>query len=390
MLHYTIIAKIDPVEQTLQAEATVTFPGDKLRFCLHKDLAIEKIEGPMSWNYSDAGIPFAPEARGIDLTMGDSSENAVHTVTFKYHGRLGITSAWEVNRISPNWTELGLYTPWYPLSAPMQNAVFSVELHLPPQYALLSTGQTVEKNGCWFVEQSVPALDCTLIIAPGFLVSQAAQNGAVVRASYTETSAEPAAAVFSRIGAKVLNWYNAKFGSTDVNPIDICIAPRLKGGGYARRGFIVFAADMSMDDEVVLFRYIGHEFAHLWWYRANTSTWEDWLNESLAEFSALLAVRNLLGQDTFARLLAVRREKAMNLPPVRGINREAEEAHSVLYYKGCVFLADLEAEIGEDQFAAFLQELVQRQAADTAEFLKILADFAGKEVMEEFSAKLGS
>jgi len=391
MLNYSIVVKIDPGQQTLEAEATVTFPADwdKPKFCLHRDLKLDALEGATGYRFTEDTVPFVYEARCLDLELPEGIAGP-HTATFKYHGKLGIISEWETNRITPEWTELGLYTPWYPLSVPMQNAVFSVEVQVPSQYSVLSTGDTVKKDGCWQIEQSVPALDCTLIIARDFRVREAEPSGAAVRTSFIEARAEPAAEAFARIGAEVLEWCNACFGPTDVNPVDIVIVPREKGGGYARRGFIVFEADLDLDNYNPLYRYIAHEFSHLWWYKADTSTWEDWLNESLAEFSALMAVRDLLGPESFDKMLAFRQKKAENLPPIKGIDRQDDEAHAVLYHKGCVFLAELEAEMGKDKFLTFLRLLLQRQIATTELFLATLAEIGGDAAAQGFAAKLES
>lgn len=392
MLRYEITARINPHELRLEAEAAVTFPAhwEQPKFCLHKDLVLDTVEGQVcSYSFAEAGIPYSLEARGIELDLsGDSAGE--RTVHFKYHGKLGITSSWEVNRISPPWTELGLYTPWYPLSAPMQPAVFSVKLYLPQGFSVLASGEVSPSPDGWQIEQTHPNLDCTLIISPNFQFEEAGTGRAAVRAYYTQDSSHPAAAVFARAGAEMLHWFNAKFGSTDVSPVEIVIAPRDKGGGYARRGFIVFTADLNLDDRVTLYRYIGHEFAHLWWYRASTSTWEDWLNEALAEYSSLLAIRDLLGQETYIQLVDIRREKSRNLPPIRGISRDAKEAPAVLYLKGCVFLAELEEELGKEKFFAFMGELVRHRLKDTEEFLAILAEIGGESRAEEFARKLTS
>jgi len=36
-----------------------------------------------------------------------------------------------------------------------------------------------------------------------------------------------------------------------------------------------------------------------WWANAPVNSWEDWLNESFAEYSALMAVRELFGAERF-------------------------------------------------------------------------------------------
>ena len=390
MLRYTVKASIDPGEQVLDADVIVKIQPEagsrSLKFCLHRDLALETVEGKnvSGVTYGDPQFQFAPEAITINVAIG-TFEGLEQEIRFKYRGRLGITSSWEVNRVSPQWIELGLYTPWFPLALPMQNAEFSIQMTLPPEYTLISSGDT--KQG-WFVSQNFASTDCTLVAAPNFLVKHAEKDGSIVTASYTESRSQPDAAFFSSVGAEVLNWFTRTLGDIGADRVDIVIAPRIKGGGYARRGFIMFTSDSNLDDKPKVYRYIAHEFAHLWWYRADVTTWEDWLNESLAEFSALLVIRQLLGLETYTRMLEVRKNKAQNLPPIAGISRDSADAHTVLYFKGAVLLAELEAEIGEESFLGFLQELVRLETRTTAGFMEVLTRIAGEETAAAFAVKL--
>lgn len=390
-LEYNITASIDPVNQTLAAKARVKAAGSRQPvFCLHKDLKLIAVTGANVESFQlaeETDFPFAPEARAIHLGLNPGPTGEIE---FEYQGRLGITSDWEVNRLTPDWIELGLYTPWFPLALPLAAAKFSAAISLPPEYRLIAGGECRRLGGLWRVEQPVPTYDCSFIAAPHFREVRTQVDGAVVTASYSSPTEEESAREFSCRGAAVLAYFSSAFGGTEESEVHIVIAPRQKGGGYARRGLIVFGGSLGVDlaDKARIYRYIGHEFAHLWWYKAETTTWEDWLNESLAEFSALMAAREILGDGVFDRLLAERRSKAKDLPPLKGIDRSAEQAHPVLYAKGCVLLADLEGRLGRPEFLVFLRELLRQQVRETSGFLAMLTRIGGKDVATEFAKKL--
>lgn len=391
LLEYRIFARIDPISQILEAKVKVkTGSRQLLTFCLHKDLNLLAITGASVKAFhpeEKVDFPFAPEARAIRLEYSKGTPSALE---FEYRGRLGITSDWEVNRLTGEWIELGLYTPWFPLALPLTEAKFYAEISLPPGYRLIASGVTRRGDGLWQVEQHIPSYDCSFVAAPGFREVRAQANEAIVIASHSNPEEQELAREFSRSGAEILAFFNDAFGRVQEDEVHIVIAPRLKGGGYARRSFIVFGGGPGLDlaEKTPIYWYIAHEFAHLWWYKAETTTWEDWLNESLAEFSALMAVRKLLGEDMFEQLLAERRQKAKDLPPLMGIDRSSEQAHTVLYDKGCVLLAELEEQLGRYEFLMFLRELIRREVAETEQFLSVLALAGGKEAARGFAKKL--
>lgn len=392
MLKYTADLEIDPKQQTIRAKVVLAgdgFTRGRSNFCLHRDLVLDSVTGEYVRGYEFGGksdFPFAPEggALGVDLAESEGREQEIQ---FRYHGQLGIL-AWGVNRITPEWSELGLYTPWFPLPTPSRDGTFAVKLRLPPGFQLVSSGKVRQEEGFSYVDQSFPASDCTLLIAPSFLRKVSRKNEALVAANYVDEKVEATAAQYAKAGAEILDWYNDFFQKPYPANVNIVIAPRQEGGGYARRGFIVFGSDLTLEDSVRIYRYIAHEFAHLWWHGADSTTWEDWLNESFAEYSALLAVRGLLGRKSYDDLLQARREKAVNLPPIMGIDRQADECFAVLYYKGCVLLAELEQELGESKFRALLRELIRRRVRTTATFTAVLAQVWGERVARSFSEKL--
>jgi aminopeptidase N len=149
--------------------------------------------------------------------------------------------------------------------------------------------------------------------------------------------------------------------------------PKLRikqGGGYARKGFIVLPPEEKPDEES--FRYIAHEIAHLWWMHAPSASWEDWLNESFAEYSALMALRERFDDKTFREFLGRKGERIKDLPPILGLRREDEKAFDVLYNKGPLILSKLESRVGKQSFIRILREWSARKVRLTSEFMSVL------------------
>ena len=118
------------------------------------------------------------------------------------------------------------------------------------------------------------------------------------------------------------------------------------------------------------------------------STWEDWLNESFAEFSAVKAVAAKLGAEKLPELMAKKRERTQGLPPIKGIPRDHEKAYFVLYDKGALVLQELEEIVGQEAFDQLLRLRIQEDINTTQEFLALLAKIAGQETAELFAAWL--
>ncbi len=90
-----------------------------------------------------------------------------------------------------------------------------------------------------------------------------------------------------------------------------------------------------------LLRYLAHEAAHFWWTLAPADTWEDWLNESFAEYSALLLIRDRFGEEEFRTRMDRKRESAEGTPPIWGFDRgdtsteeKSMQVQAVLYNAG--------------------------------------------------------
>jgi aminopeptidase N len=188
----------------------------------------------------------------------------------------------------------------------------------------------------------------------------------------------------------IYKFYNKWFGDTEVQDMCLVISKRDKGGGYSRRGglFLGGVSDSSyLNNRIDYIRYVGHEIAHFWWYGAD-GNWEDWLNESFAEYSAMILIRELRGEEEFSKILNDKKNKSSSLPPIWELPRNSSFAETVLYSKGPVLLNELEGKIGSKKFLKLCKARISKNIKDTSDFLKILKDSEGQEIANWFERSL--
>ena len=156
-------------------------------------------------------------------------------------------------------------------------------------------------------------------------------------------------------------------------------------GGCFRKCYFILPKTEKVQES---YFNVAHELSHYWWSKANQQN--AWLNESFAEYSAMLATRRFQGMEAYNRILEQKKKNSMNLPPIYGFDRTTNRSQTprVLYSKGPIRLSDLESEIGEAKFMAFLQQATAAKVRDTDRLIEVLAHVSSREVADRFLAKL--
>jgi aminopeptidase N len=170
----------------------------------------------------------------------------------------------------------------------------------------------------------------------------------------------------------------------------LVVSKRDKGGGYSRKGglFLGGINDSNyLSERTDYVQYLGHEIAHFWWQGA-TGNWEDWLNESFAEYSALNLIKELSSKEEFNTKLNIKRSESSNTPPIWGISRSDPSAEQVLYSKGVVLLNELEEKIGKNKFLELYRARIDKKINNTLDFLNLIKDTGGKETADWFVQSL--
>lgn len=388
---YDIDVKIDVENHFLFSNVELTYycnaPCRKeLHFYIYKDLQVESVICDRKFTYEISNQianwnPFVLESKLIKINLAEPIHEGFMRISFQYKGFLNIVSEYGVNRLSKNWIELGLYTPWFPLAENLDEALFNVKLEIDDEYEVIHS----KREGKYLIiRQPFVSPDCTIIASNSFKSINNKSINPKVNVYYTTDQNETSAYQIVKWVLVILEQYQ-RFGVVENPELSLVIAPREDGGGYARTGLIVLTPSDYEDDEDY-FIFIAHELAHLWWNRAKTDSWEDWLNESFAEYSALIALREVFGEKTFNAKIQKYIQESKGLPPIKNISRRHEEIHKVLYVKGPVILYRLENFITREKFLNLLYKVYLKKINSTEKFMEelvIIANLEAKKYLEK-------
>jgi hypothetical protein len=301
-------------------------------------------------------------------------------ITIEYAGSLK-----DIYNRDHKFLELGLDWFWYPTHKNTSEFKFLYRLAVKtdePNFQLVSNGRIAKNAKGWLVTSRVPDFDIDLILGEGLKINTDRQGTYNLQVVSKGMPDDTSTALLAGI-KDALDFYNSTFGSFDPQrEVTGVFRPYLEPQfGYFRKGYFVLPQVKNARD--ILFP-ISHELAHHWWLNAGQQ--HAWLNESFAEYSAMLFLRKQQGVEAFQKMMDDKRKRSANLPPVYGFDRSKDRQNTpgVFYRKGVVKLSELEDALGEQKFMDFMRAAAQASVKDTDTLIKLLARVSSPEVAEEF------
>jgi len=390
-LHYRIAAEIDPAAGMVNAKTRVrvrSVPSGNLKFYLNSNFRVANLSCRPRCTYSfqkeKAGeYRYASQAAPLILTFATLPSGVV--VDMEYQGKLPPTN-WGENLVQADWTELALYSAWFPLM-PDTPLTYDLQISIDPKYGVSGAGKVHRpKPGSWRITKNEPTFDINLVAAEQLRTQTLSTAGAGVQVTSAGVKAEAVDAIAVK-ASEMLQQFSKWFGPPRSSGFNIVLNPRKRGGAYARPGFVSLPFG-EKDTPEGIERWLAHEVAHLWWLGAPTLTWEDWLNEAFAEYSSLMFVRHQHGAKAVDAYIERSRKRAADAPPIWGLDRNSDSAHAALYSKGAMILWNLEQQIGQETFNKVLRTRVKRGVRTTSGFLRLLNELAGPEVASQVESRL--
>jgi hypothetical protein len=389
--HYDVDLKIEPESNSIWVKGQLRLPVqeeslDQIAFYLHKQLRVDRflLDGKdcVVLDKSTSDIRYMKEAMKVILnpTRNLSLEDVVK-IDFSYHGTINEWPSWSPNVIGPDWVEMGLYFPWFPYHPEYTPFTYKLNVDMDPVYTVFAIGDMKQEESVRVFETQSPTNSIVVCASKDMKIIETKMLSNSIRVAYYSLDREMADAVLSDL-EKIYSLYNQWFGEEEQG-ISLVESKRKQGGGYVRIGGLFlsgFEETNYFENRAGYHRYLGHELSHFWWYQADSTTWHDWLNESFAEYSALMVIRELIGKKDYNLRLKEYREESLNTPPLWGADRSHDSAHQIFYKKGPVLLSELEKKIGKKGFLDLCQKLVLNHCDETPEFLKILAAREGREI----------
>jgi hypothetical protein len=395
---YRVDLALKPESRQLRSTAIVTFAapvaGTSVRFLLNKSLKVTKVactncEGfrfatdePSSFRYMPDGAPLYI-ALNKAVKAGDEMQ-----VTISYEGSLN-ELAWGVNMLTPEYVELAQYIGWYPFMPEMGKFHYAIDVTADPAYTVTGEGiATGQSRGRWRIVEDADTFD--MVVVAGRALKTRALRGSNLQVTYSPAIPDAAAGQILEQMDQTVKTYSLWFGAPSGGHLTLLLNERTNGGSYVRPGFVSmpYVAGSSAEVRRRIVATLGHEVGHLWWTGASATTWEDWLNESFAEYSSWLMLKQVYGNEEFEKQIARSRERTKGKPAVWGIDRNADEAYFVLYDKGALLLDRLASRMGEKQFLAFASQIAHLTPRTTAEFLTKLEKTTTPEIRRDFEASL--
>ncbi|WP_221177739.1 M1 family aminopeptidase [Epilithonimonas hominis] len=348
---------------------------------MNKNAKIEKIEiNKKSITYkTENDTDFMPDFKKIIIKNN-----------FPKNFNLEIKYSYPLNKIehptfiyNPNWIELSLYTGWFPLNFNDKNYSYKLDFETPENYEIISSGNISKSKNKTIILNNENYKDIPVILSNKFQIFSAKNES--IKFYGTELSKEQIKDI-QNTSDNIYNFYEKNFGKSDSKNLIVAINPFAHPMSYARKGFISLSLKngFSNSDKKTL----AHEIGHLWWKNASFGTYEEWLNESFAEFSALKWMQQKLSPTEFDEFLR-KYETAYQKPiKISQINPNDDSWYSIVYFKCPYILYKLERKIGNEKMIQFLKTTYESRISNTKDLLKTLRIYTDENTVNEFKSEI--
>lgn len=387
VVQYNMDVKIRAEQKQVDINGTLTVDfenQDSIIFFLWRNSTIEKVicagkEVTYSFDtINPLPLPFIGNA-GKLVVANPKRGSELQLIKIEYQCNMQRNMVGFGKVFSDVWIEMGYHSAWYPVHEGSRNFTSEVRVFTDKDIKISGSGIVTKNNSYWHMIQPWESFDILLVASKDLKTRIIEKNNIRVETVY---STFPKSDIDSIVAAftDVLDFFGPRFGNQDREVyLKFIIDPTEGSGGYGRKNLIrLKAAHFSYHFKLG----IAHELSHTWWQKADTKSWEDWLNESFAEYSMLLYIRERISKERYNETLERYRQNSMNMPAIWGIERTAEDAYTILYEKGSLILTDLEKRIGAENMETFLRLLIDKSTDNTADFLKELEEFSTQEIRE--------
>jgi len=261
-----------------------------------------------------------------------------------------------------------LYSSWFPLLHEA-NFTYSLRVTLPLNFMCVTDGELVqklEKDGrtVFLFRRDHRGMDIPLLASDSLKVKQLDTQGFQATLYYRDLNDACAGEFLQQVvdGYRVLE---RKTGGAVASGHFTFVASPRSGWGYSRVPLFVTPEEYmlkTLGEESGKMESVHgslHEMGHFWWMLASSSTSDDWINESLAEFFSLYACEELFGKEPVDRVLReyAGRVKALNDPkPIVETLRTDRYGYVLYYEKGTLIWEALRERLGDDRLFSILRK----------------------------------
>lgn len=338
-MEYLIDLKIDVKAKEFKSKVNLRHfeQTDSIKeFLIHRDTHINEIMvngNSVEWFMEDVEMSFIPEAKKLILKLEpEICAKRCTTIEFNIKGYIDKIK-YDINQISDNYIELNIYSPWYPAVTDLREAKATISISGLDNFYVVKASKNDSK---WNL--NLKGIDNYIIAFYKPKIREMKLEAGLIRLISNKDS-ETIDIIQNSI-KEILDFYNNIFYNNPPTKreLDIVIAPRINGGGYCRENLIVMTEAKLTKEEYE--RSLAHELSHFWFVGAEVLSWEDWLNESFAEYCSLLYIEEKYGREPYLKAIHKYKEYTKNCPPIKDSDRNSEQG-SKIRYKGTVVLHEM-------------------------------------------------
>ena len=376
---YSLYCIINPKKGQLKVSGTITIPAteESAFFIFNRGLRWTKTarltaSGYQKLTASKTDIVEVPRFYNGDLWTFDiqKSDQDEFVLEIEYSGQIHPPTKDSempaMGYIKRDFVELACYSAWYPVPFNMEtNMSFDLEFEAPADWTWEANGklQRVETSGesaVWKWKQSRPVNDIVVVGLPkrdAHLDEESLFWGPRDMAGSHK--------VLDTSAREMKDLLEEWLGPRDTKEsVRFAITPRKLGGAYARSGLIVVGGGYSTDAILrkSVLQSMCHEICHDWFCKASVKTYDNWLDEALAEYCSIMITDDYLNDGYLeSRVEKTRQvlEKQGNIPAISSLTRDQEAAYAAYYFRGFLLLHDVSEKVGRSEFHMMVREFAQ-------------------------------
>ena len=286
----------------------------------------------------------------------------VGELALEYEGSLsGWFLYWRENAI-----HFSFYNGWYPSGFDADHS-YDVTLKCDDTWQMVHGCYDAE-NTCWrYHAQDQSFEDCNILLYKPEACEQL--ENPHVRILCLNPEASNIARSFFEGYTDICSFYQQLYGRKVENFTQIVFLPRQEGadGAYKRDSLIVFGNVYSKPDQML--HILAHEMGHTYGCGAATDSWEDWLNETHAEWSALL-YQERYNHALFEQLIAQRTQR--NPQPLLNLRPHGDDRPEDVHTTGTLLYYGIYQRHGRQAIETLLTVFDRLPIKTTAHFLSAL------------------
>ena len=365
----TMMITLELFDDSFEAEAHIEFlhgTENELSFILNNDLNISSITSPNSNVFFAKADSIEPMFRPLSQKIIVTSSSPMSEVYIRYSGSIHFDEAnkknWH-NEITEDFVSLNWYSVWFPDNLSINISDAKVILKNGHKWFVVKAEYN-EHDDVWIYGKQES--DWCNIVAYSKEKLQTVSSPAM-DIFFIDESIKDVAEKCADIYNSIIQYYNETlFDKKVISKLDVvCAYPYIKTGGAYKRENLMWCTALS-NDELERTYLFAHEIAHIWCCGADCSSWEDWLNETTADWAALLFALYINNMALFDSILKSKIEIYDKLPSIKTADGSRPDG---VHEKGTVLLYHVYQKYGYDTMVEIVRCFSHLSQKNTQNFL---------------------